>query len=52
MRVPSDLGETMVVAHAAVVAEAGEDIIVLIDDSGGRHLANKETELLALPAWQ
>lgn len=34
-----DLGETMVIAHAVVAAERGEDVIVLIDDEGGRRIA-------------
>lgn len=29
---PKDLGETMVIAHAVVAAEAGETVTVLIDD--------------------
>ena len=31
-----DLGETMVIAHAAVAAEAGEDVVILIDDNDGK----------------
>lgn len=41
-----DLGETMVVAHAAVAAETGEDIIVLIDDGDGRRVATGEARRL------
>jgi hypothetical protein len=32
---PKDLGETMVIAHAVVTAEAGETVTVLIDDGAG-----------------
>lgn len=41
-----DLGETMVVAHAAVAAEAGADVIVLIDDGGGCRAATMEARRL------
>lgn len=41
-----DLGETMVVAHAAVAAEAGEQVIVLIDDGGGCRAAAAEARRL------
>lgn len=41
-----DLGETMVIAHAAVTAEAGADVIVLVDDGGGRRLAAAEAQRL------
>lgn len=41
-----DLGETMVVAHAAIRAESGEDVMVLIDDDGGRQIAAKESRRL------
>lgn len=41
-----DLGEVMVVAHAAVRAESGEDVVVLIDDDGGRQIAAKESRRL------
>ncbi|AMS05864.1 hypothetical protein DUY81_00895 [Acidipropionibacterium acidipropionici] len=41
-----DLGETMVVAHAAIAAETGENVIVLIDDGGGRRLAASEARRL------
>jgi hypothetical protein len=37
-----DLGETMVVAHAAVAVESGRDVAVLIDDAGGARLADNE----------
>lgn len=42
VRSRKDLGETMVVAHAVVAAERGARVIVLIDDSGGRHIAARE----------
>jgi hypothetical protein len=41
-RIARDLGETMVVAHAAVLAEAGHDVTVLIDDEGGARMATAE----------
>lgn len=37
-----DLGETMVIAHAAVAAETGQHVIVLIDDGGGCRAAAAE----------
>lgn len=41
-----DLGETMVVAHAVVQAEAGQRVIVIIDDQGGAILATSEIRRL------
>lgn len=41
-----DLGETMVIAHAAVAAEHGEIMIILIDDRGGRKIATAEDNRL------
>lgn len=41
-----DLGETMVIAHAVVAAEAGADITVLIDERGGRKIAGAEQKRL------
>ena len=35
MRHPKDLGELMVVSHAAVAAEAGSLVVVLIDETKG-----------------
>jgi hypothetical protein len=46
LRERKDLGELMVLAHAAVFAEAGEDVTVLIDDGGGVQLANAEAARL------
>ena len=46
LRTARDLGETLVIAHAAVVAEAGADVIVLIDDGGGRRAAAAEARRL------
>lgn len=46
MRSSKDLGETMVIAHAAVAAEAGENVIVLIDDGEGCCDAAKEARRL------
>jgi hypothetical protein len=37
-----DLGEIMVLAHAAVRAESGSDVVVLIDDGRGADLAALE----------
>ncbi|GIF07322.1 PIN domain-containing protein [Actinoplanes siamensis] len=41
-----DLGETMVIAHAVVAAEAGADVIVLIDDGLGTETATREIRRL------
>jgi len=41
-----DLGETMVIAHAVVAAERGENVIVLIDDGGGRSMVAVEQRRL------
>lgn len=41
-----DLGETMVVAHAVVLAEAGQRVTVIIDDRGGAELATNESRRL------
>lgn len=41
-----DLGEVMVVAHAAVQAEAGQHVVVLIDDGQGAQLATSEMRRL------
>lgn len=41
-----DLGETMVIAHAVVAAEAGENVTVLIDDGPGARLAATEIRRL------
>lgn len=46
VRSAKDLGEMMVVAHAVVAAEAGEEMTVLIDDRGGRRLAAAEAQRL------
>lgn len=43
---PKDLGETMVIAHAVVTAEAGDDVTVLIDDGPGARLATSEINRL------
>lgn len=43
---PEDLGETLVVAHAVVVAESGADVIVLIDDGDGCATATKAARRL------
>ncbi|MDO5511641.1 MAG: hypothetical protein Q4F73_02775 [Corynebacterium sp.] len=41
-----DLGETMVIAHAVVSAEAGENVIVMIDEGEGTRVAIREAERL------
>ncbi|ASK66213.1 hypothetical protein CFK39_10735 [Brachybacterium avium] len=46
VRATKDLGEMMVVAHAVVAAEAGDEMTVLIDDGGGRRLAALEAQRL------
>jgi predicted nucleic acid-binding protein len=42
LRQSKDLGETMVIAHAVVAAEAGADVVVLIDDGRGAQDATRE----------
>lgn len=42
LKCPKDLGETMVIAHAVVAAEAGEAVTVLIDDGLGTRTATAE----------
>lgn len=37
-----NLGEVMVIAHAVVRAEAGQTVVVIIDDGDGRHRARLE----------
>lgn len=41
-----DLGETMVIAHAVVAAEAGADVVVLIDEGAGARIATAEKRRL------
>jgi hypothetical protein len=41
-----DLGETMVIAHAVVAAEAGDHVIILIDESRGSSAAAREAQRL------
>lgn len=43
----NNIGEIMVVSHAVVLAEAGLDTYVLIDDQGGQKLARHEGSRLA-----
>jgi hypothetical protein len=43
---PKDLGETMVIAHSVVAAEAGDTVTVLIDDGPGARLATSEINRL------
>ncbi|MFD7654533.1 hypothetical protein ACFV4N_11205 [Actinosynnema sp. NPDC059797] len=45
-RQAKDLGELMVVAHAVVAAQAGQQVIVLIDDADGARLAGQEIRRL------
>lgn len=46
LRHSKDLGETMVIAHAVVAAEAGYDVRVLLDDGGGARVATSEIRRL------
>jgi len=46
LRHSKDLGETMVIAHAVVAAEAGDAVTVLIDDGQGARLATSEIRRL------
>jgi hypothetical protein len=46
LKQPKDLGETMVIAHAVVAAEAGETVTVLIDDGPGARTATAEISRL------
>lgn len=39
---PRDLGETMVIAHAVVAAQAGADVWILIDEVRGSEVATAE----------
>lgn len=41
-----DLGELMVIAHAATIADTGSDVVVLIDDQDGANLATSEAARL------
>ncbi|GAB3210918.1 hypothetical protein SAMN02745673_02599 [Marinactinospora thermotolerans DSM 45154] len=43
---PKDLGEVMVIAHAVVIAEAGQKVTVLIDDGEGARTATSEINRL------
>ncbi len=46
LKQPKDLGETMVIAHAVVAAEAGHEVTVLIDDGPGARIATSEIRRL------
>jgi hypothetical protein len=46
IHISKDLGEVMVISHASVAAESGENVIILIDDSGGRQIAAVEARRL------
>jgi hypothetical protein len=46
-RQAKDLGETMVIAHAVVVAESGQDVTVLIDDGAGVRSAPRRSDASA-----
>ncbi|OHV48906.1 hypothetical protein [Pseudofrankia sp. BMG5.36] len=46
MKESKDLGETMVIAHAVVAAEAGATVTVLIDDGAGAAMATSERRRL------
>jgi hypothetical protein len=41
-----DLGELMVIAHASRLAEAGDSVVILIDDANGQALAQSEQRRL------
>ncbi|MFE3544078.1 hypothetical protein ACFXK0_14040 [Nocardia sp. NPDC059177] len=45
-RQAKDLGELMVVAHALIRAEQGQNVTVVIDDQAGAALATAEAQLL------
>lgn len=44
MRQRKDLGELMVIAHAAVLAEAGEKVTILIQERDGTAMARRESD--------
>lgn len=46
LRSGKDLGEVMVTAHAAIAAEAGDDVLILMDDAQGRRRVKREQERL------
>ncbi len=41
-----DLGEIMVIAHASRLAEAGDSVVILIDDANGQAVAQSEQRRL------
>lgn len=46
-RKAKDLGERMVVAHASLMVQEGNDVTVLIDDGGGQQLVAAEKRYLS-----
>ncbi len=42
LSVSQDLGEAVVIGHAKVLADAGHEVYVVIDDQGGQALATSE----------
>ncbi|ALL79361.1 hypothetical protein AD006_29190 (plasmid) [Pseudonocardia sp. EC080610-09] len=46
MRQGQDLGELMVIAHGVVAAEAGAEVVVIIDERTGRSTAQAEARRL------
>lgn len=42
LKMPNDLGEVVVIAHAVHLRKHGRDVRVLIDDQGGQQLAEDE----------
>jgi len=42
LSVSRDLGEAVVIGHAKVLADAGHEVYVVIDDQGGQTLASSE----------
>lgn len=47
VRSGASLGEIMVLAHASIRAQAGQDVFVLMDDGDGRRRAKAEQDWLA-----
>ena len=46
IRTKKSLGEIMVLAHASVYVQQGQDVFVLIDDRDGRRRASREAQWL------
>jgi hypothetical protein len=52
MRHQQDLGELMVIAHAAVRAEAGQDVAILIQERDGTAMAHNESRRITALAGE